>query len=553
TETNLISGIAKAISRIDTSSYLFSASLAVEKRASNAKPFAAQMPDNTDLRKQYQNDAERAQHVTSLLSSLRTHAIPYPASLQAVIDENNKQRCSFQTGAGKTRCLSSSSSFYGNLIINDPVSGRPYDYSVTEAGKNFALTVTFETDNAISSIRRSYQFSPETTIIDGKRITFTNQSSQYFYLQSEPSKPTLVQLSESMSYIPAEMSGSIGVSAQTDWRNPESADWKFNGNAKGDFGDLSYKVDVDALKKDGIYYFKINNIPSLFLGYLSAMKGEWIKVDPRAASTPQDTSYDPYSSSVSGFSKAEKFYKENRKEVARALQKIIEIAEQEKIFILKNAAQSERVDGRSLYRYDLGLHKDAILPFYKRLQKEFQAMNISRNYLMFTDEGYEQYLQSPEFKDIFDYYNNNTSLTVWVDSQGFPVVATYTFRVVPPDSVAQLKGKQVMVTFKLALSDINKPITIQAPSSAKTINDFTNSDDPKNPLFQARIRSQDMRRVSDIKQMQLALELYYDSCTGQYPRQDNDPLILTSGPTGGGNTLLKISNGCSKGTTMASF
>lgn len=552
TEANLTSGIAKAISRIDTSSYLFSASLAVEKRADNAKPFVTKLSDNTDLRKQYQNDSKRAQNIVSLLSSLQTHAAPYPTSLQTVIDENNKQRCSFQTGASKTKCLSSSPSFYGNLIMNDPVSGRPYDYSVTEAGKNFALTVTFETTNAITSVRRSYQFTPETTIIDGKRVTFTNKSSQYFYLPSEPPKPTLVQLSESMGYMPAEMSGSIGASAQTDWRNPESADWKFNVNAKGDFGDLSYKVDIDALKKDAVYYFKINNIPSLFLGYLSAMKGQWIKVDPRVASSSQDTSYDPLSSFTSRLPQAEKSYKDSRKEFTHVLQKTIEIAEQEKLFVLKNAVKSERVDGRSLYRYDLALRKDAIVPFYKRLQKEVQATNMSRSYPVIIDEGYEQYLQSAEFKDMFDYYNNNTSLTLWVDPQGFPAVVTYTLRVVPPDSAIQLKEKQVMVTFKIALSDINKPITIQAPSPVKNISDFTNSNDPTNPLFQARMKSRDARRVADIKQMQLALELYYDSCQ-QYPRQDDNALALTSGSIGGGNTFSKISNGCPKGTTMASF
>lgn len=552
TEANLVSGIAKAIARIDTSSYLLSASLGVEKRADNAKPFVIHTSDTTDMRKQYQNDAVRAQNIGSLLSSLQTHAAPYPSSLQTLVDESNKKHCSLQTGERKTRCLLSPSSFYGNLTINDPVSGRSYEYSVTEAGKNFALTVTFETDNAITSLRRSYQFTPETTIIEGKRVTFTNKSTQYFFLPSEPPKPTLVQLSESMSYMPAEMSGSMGVSGQTDWRSQESADWTFNINAKGDFGDLSYKMDIDALKKDGIYYLKINNIPSLFFGFLSAIKGKWVKVDPRTASSSQDTSYDVFSSIASQLPQAEKSYKESRKEIARVLEKAIEIAEQEKLFILKNAPHSERVDGRTLYRYDLTLRKDAIAPFYKRLRQEVSATKVFRNYRMVIDEGYEQYLQSPEFKDIFDYYDKNTSLTLWADSQGFPAVLTYGLRVVPPDSAIQLKEKQMMVTLKFALSNINKPITIEAPGSAKPINEVFNTNDSTNPLFQARMKSRDARRFADIKQIQLAVELYHDSC-GQYPRQDNQPLALTSGATGGGSTFLKIFNGCSKGTTMASF
>jgi len=55
-------------------------------------------------------------------------------------------------------------------------------------------------------------------------------------------------------------------------------------------------------------------------------------------------------------------------------------------------------------------------------------------------------------------------------------------------------------------------------------------------LNSARQKSRDARRVSDIKQVQLALELYYDSCSS-YPQT----LATTA------------SNGCPSGTTLGSF
>ena len=55
-------------------------------------------------------------------------------------------------------------------------------------------------------------------------------------------------------------------------------------------------------------------------------------------------------------------------------------------------------------------------------------------------------------------------------------------------------------------------------------------------LNSARVKARDARRTADIKQLQTAFELYFDSCK-QYPAT----LALTA------------SNGCPSGTTLASF
>ena len=61
-------------------------------------------------------------------------------------------------------------------------------------------------------------------------------------------------------------------------------------------------------------------------------------------------------------------------------------------------------------------------------------------------------------------------------------------------------------------------------------------------LNSARAKSRDARRVSDLKQLQLAFELYFDSCR-QYPAE------------GTGNTLpaLTAATGCPSGTTLGTF
>ncbi len=510
-EKNLFSGILASVARINSSSYLISGSLAVSARDADAKPFvAANVSNSQEVLQRYQHDARRMQDVTGILQNLFTKKASYPPSLSGLIDKNNNQY-----------------SYYGTTNITDPVSGQSYEYALTENGKNFTLTVIFETTEAISTIKKSYNFSATSTPIEEKKVTFTKNSSSYIYFPTTPPKPLLVQLSDSLSFLPAEVNAKLSASAQTDWGKPD-ADWKFNINASGDFGDLTYKVDVDALKKSGIYYFKINNIPSLFLGSLAAMKGQWIKVDPSIASSSDDT-YSEFSYFSSKLPDVEKSYKEQRKAFTDLIKKVATIADEENLLTLKTPPYSERIDGRVLYRYDLKIHKSAIVPFYKRFIAAVDDLKSKNNSLVISDQSYLEYLQSKEFDDIFDYYDKNTFLTLWADSQGFPAVVTYTLRIIPPDTATQLKNKQINIVWKLVVSDINQKVNIIAPDNAKSIQDLIGA----NNTSATAIRSRDARRISDTKQIQLALELYFGANKANYPKSLNElaPTFIPKLPT----------------------
>ncbi len=459
-EENLMSGIMSAASRINSSSYSVSASLAMVERDVDAQPFTINLSNADEINKQYANDSKRAQSISSLISKLiYNNKGVYPTSLQALL--NNKKIYS-----------------YRNISINDPATNNPYKYQPTENGKNFALTVTFETSNAISQIKKSYKFSPTVTIINGKTVTFTKDSYSYFHLPSTPPKPLLATLGDYMAFFPPEGTASLFASAQSDFVSTGSANWKFNVDATGDFGDLTYKFDADALKAGDIYYFRINNIPTFLFGSIGIEKGQWISVAP----SKQTSGSNPYSY-YGNFGDAEKTYKEHRKEITEMLHKMVEIADEEKLIKFKNPVHSETVDGRNLYRYDLVIKKDAIVPFYKRVLDEFNKSNLISYYPMLNDSGYIEYLQSPEFSELFDYYQKNTTLTLWADTQGFPAIVSYGMRIVPQDSYTQLKDKQANLVFKLKLSDINKPVKIEAPAGAKDFEEAMQS----SPYFQKSV------------------------------------------------------------------
>src|SRR3989344_8665167 len=139
-EKNLLAGILSATSNIESSAYTASVSLNIQDRDVDAAPFIVKNSD--EVKKQYENDSKRAQDVSAILSNV-VYKSKYPASLNSL----------------------SKSSYYN---IKDPKTGDIYTYSLTNSGKNFLLSITFETDDAISKIRESFDFSEATTFINGK-------------------------------------------------------------------------------------------------------------------------------------------------------------------------------------------------------------------------------------------------------------------------------------------------------------------------------------------------------------------------------------------------
>lgn len=483
-EKNFISGLLTKATEINSSAYVASVSVRTLPREEGAKPFSIVLSNKDELEKKYKNDAQRARDIEELLYSIRYSKNGYPKTLQETLTSNTY--------------------YTNNISIKDPKTGKQYRYEVTGNGTNFTLSADFETKDAIDSAKKSYGYNSANTPIKNQTITFTKDSSPV-YLSGVAPKPFLVTLQESSAFAPAEFSADASIGATADLKK---ADWKFNIGASGDFGDLSYKVNVDFLRKDKTYYFRINNIPSIFLGSFPVAKGEWVKISSTATTTD---SYDPISSYAAGIPKAEESYKKNKDEFMRLFKKTIEIADSNELIAFKSNPKQETINERKLYRYDLTLKKESIVPFYKELIQEVENGNYKTDEPLIVDKSLLDYLQTPEFDQVFDYVNDNTSLTVWVDTEGFPAILEYSMRLVPPDTALQLKDKQVTTVFKLAINDINKNVTIDAPKTTKTLEDIVGAS-----LKEARANGANAEIKSNLANIRANAELYYDSHNGKY-------------------------------------
>lgn len=180
-EGNFFSGLLVKYSEIDSLSSSFSSSFGVVQRDKDAKPFTTSISNTPELREKYQNDAQRAKDISSIIYSLKYSGYSYNKS---------------QNYPSSLREIENDFGLYNSASIKDPVSGKEYQYSVTENGKNFALKVNFETRDGVSSIKKSYNYVATSIIIEGNTVTFTKNSPYYFYLSSEPPKPLLIDLQE---------------------------------------------------------------------------------------------------------------------------------------------------------------------------------------------------------------------------------------------------------------------------------------------------------------------------------------------------------------------
>lgn len=504
-EGSFLSSILQKSALIETASYKFSAALAMAPRDEDAVPLVID-PPSEEKRAQYDHDVRRVSDARTIISSLS-----YGYGEQRDYDFTYKK---YITKPGKPYPASLSllsQTRYDRVSTKDPITSRQYEYRVTEGGQNFALTVTLETPDAVNAIRKSYGYVATSTIISGQNVTFTKRSG-YVYISSEIPQPFLVSMSDTLRSIPPDVSGSFSLGATTDLSKEGVPDWRFNATAIGDMGDLTYKVDVEARKKDKNYYVRINNIPSI-IPYLGSYKGKWIEIVPKAAATSTDDdyypSYNPFTDVASTIADSEERYKSGRAEFAKEVRGLAELADQEGLIAFKNSPTREKVEGRDLYRYELTIRKEAIIPFYTKVLADadkYKKLGLAR------DGGLLEYLKSREFEKIFDYVNKNTALTMWTDAAGYPAKIEYRLRIVPPETAVQLKDKQIGLVFSLDLSDINEPVQIERPADAKPIDQIIAEIEGNvgSALSTARQKGTEASVKANLSMMRTSAELYYD-------------------------------------------
>lgn len=523
-EENFLSAIAQKIDKINSASCLISGELGVADRDKDAEPFAIkEMSSTALLKRQYKSDLQRLRDAGEIINELNRGAgylyynyagnddlKPYPASIDNLFGGDTKN--------GYDRIYS----------IKDPETGQVYAYKAVEGGKNFALTINFETEEAIKAVGKNEDYRNKNnggavpTVIAGRTVTFSKDSNDdaYVYMSGEPPKSFFELLSDYSSMMPPELKIKTTMAATAEVKQEMTADWKFNVGVEGDFEDLSYEANVDALKKDGIYYFRLNNFPNLFfLGDLASMKGKWVSFNLDADNFDGDEGYSFLAEMEKNASKMEKEFKESRGKFIKFIEKEIKLADKNRLIAFKKKPVVEKINGRQLTRYELSFRKEAVLNFCLQLQEDIKNEPAFADYYKFMiDQGLIDYLKSDQFDEVFNYFAQNNTLALWTDANGYPVMFQETLRIVPPEAATQLEEKQIYITFRAEISDINTKVNIAAPEDSTSIQSVLKKMDESMGLSMSRKTARDAVRISDMRQLA--------SAQGKYRSANNAYLIL---------------------------
>lgn len=475
---NLISGLMAATANMRQASYSVSASLAVESRDADAVPFTITYSNPQERVLRYDRDAERADEVRAILSALEG-VTAYPTTLEGLT------LTAFSRGVPDAL---------------DP-TGVPYVYQTTEDG--FELTVTFETPEAIEVMQVLRADGDAATRIEGKTVTFTKDSPTYVYLSGTPPEPFFISAQEAFTFIPADFSGTVSATARADWSGAERSAWEFMVTAVGGSEDLSYRLNLEARKKDGVYYGRINNIPDPF-GMLSALKGKWVRVH---ASEESPDAFSFESMVFNSIPKLEEAYLKQRSEVVAVLRTAARIADEEQVVVFAEEPRAERIAGQMLYRYRLVPQKESIARFVKRLYDEEPR---ARTVFPALDSILGE-IGTPEFEQLFAYYKENVTQTLWVDAKGNPVHIEYAVRVVPADAATAFVDKQVRLVFKLSYRDVDEPIDIQVPEGARPLSELLSGLESSVGVGSDAVVKANLSTIS------VQAELYYDRTQGYGP------------------------------------
>ena len=262
-DADITAHLADRLGQMHSAVYAFSVSIQSEARDASAQPINVTFPEFDQQKQLYDRDEQRMQtlfHIRSGLLAYFEKQKTYPVTLVAL-------KSTPKTGGMNYY-------FYNNLSISDPSTGQPYAYHTTNGGTDYALSATFETQQAADMMNKA-QIS-----MQDKTATFTKKDPSYlgYVALQEPAFVTFFRNQDMyVSFLPTDLTVGLNASGTTQVLNDASSSVNASFEAGGNLqaGDFSVSADVAFLKMAQTYYVDIVKFPSLFID-LSPIKNKWV-------------------------------------------------------------------------------------------------------------------------------------------------------------------------------------------------------------------------------------------------------------------------------------
>lgn len=307
---------------------------------------------------------------------------------------------------------------------------------------------------------------------------------------------------------------SFDFSGSSDWQNPAEFKGLLLLNLKAEipmFGEPSVGLEVRSVNKD--FYAKLSKAPIIMLFDLSSLENQWIKIDGK------------------NITEAETYL--NHKLSPAQISQIKEAFVADKVFKVVATLPSEKIDGVSTYHYKYTINKEGL-----------------RKYILDVDKIVAT---SPEFtgKKLEDFNKEMDNLVapegeIWVGKKDYLPYKITSNIVINETEKSKVSGN---ISIMLSAKNYNKPVQVDVPSPVKTTNEimagFMRGFGAEGPMLtemasssleEEMARARDARRISDVKQIQVALEMFYND-VNYYPPQASSTLFSSEGQITGANGI----------------
>ncbi len=399
----------------------------------------------------------------------------------------------------------SSSLIIGSLIVVILLAGVGYAY-VEKVGpfKNDS-TAFYTEENLLSGLIANRGTIKTSSHIVSMSLAVGPRDSDATAFLKPGSQDSEESTINAFKYLPEAFKFKMVLAGKTDSTVTSVPDSEDNIDVEGDLGDVQYKINIDVIKKGDTYYLKVNNIPSILLGLLPDIKGEWIKFSQ--SDFEKSISNNQLNNSSESFSEAQESYEEKQKEISEFLKQVARIAEDEKLLLFRSQPEEETIDSETLYRYDLSINKDAVVPFLEKIIAEAEKTEVYGEHTAYADmaEG----LKSEYFSEALDYYTKNIFITLWTDKNGSFTNMELRVRFVPPPEVVNFSDKQINFVVAGKIFDINQPVNIEAPTDAKSIEELKGGGGILGQLDEARNKGSNAAIKANLSNLRASAELYY--------------------------------------------
>lgn len=493
TNETLLTSLVEKMTQVNTAHYAFETSVSVNERKPGLSSFSAEQNLKPEELATYLRDQDRMRDIEQIQGTLSSYYYKQQRSKKPQYPWSLKD---------------------ASVKATDP-QGKQYVYTRTVDGTGYALTVTFETEEAVRALLGEIKYK-EYRKKQTTGTTVTIKSGEYFSTRSFSGKPRRLSpfgytdISPVEALIPANMQGKFALSGIIDNSLATQLDTQIGITSEATFGDMTFAFDVEAIKKKDTYYAIIKKMPA-FLSSISNLRGKWIVFKPEDIndSLPSRELQGIFSGANEGSQAARELYR-------KQFSTLLKIAQDEHLIVISGTPEHVTLGDQKLTKYQLAFTQEKILPFYERAVKELET--YKEKSILPRDEDVVAYLTDKDFPMVFNYMKNAMTLSVWTDKKGYPTKTELTLRYIPQATSGALKDRELDLTLAISLSDINELITIAEPKETVAFSDLVTEMTGKT---RAQLRIE--RQEGNIRQIRNSLNAYM-AVAGQYPASLTDLL-----------------------------